>query len=749
MDRILGYVQPISVRPGADLEVNLSGNPSVIAPSVVRLHGPDTAEHEDAVVRRVLQTWGREPAVDIQPQPLRPGSYMHASMAGLGLPELGFSLWAMPTLHSGEPQTLMAGYTETMSWLLQLVDTRLRLSIAQGGASAPDGLANHSQSYAVDLELRATRNRWIRIVGGLAPGRGEFVIAAKVGSTRRATEWRHERARFSALPSGPMTRMALAAHAPGTGGPPEQFFNGRLDRPAIYGHIPTSNEIRLLEAGSDNFNADHPDARLAWDFSKEMDSHRVVEVRRGNHGHLANRPTRAVRSHDWEPGNQDFRVHPELWSAIHFHEDDLDDAGWATTYSIKVPPDTASGVYAVDLGGAASELLPFYVLPSGDPAQVLFLAPTNTYLAYGNEHLGEGERGQAHQKMMASPIELNETDGYVHAHPELGLSLYDRHSDGSGVTYASWRRPILNFHPDYRTWLNAGRRHFAADFYITGWLESLNIPFDVMTDADLHQEGVESLSPYSVVITGTHPEYPSTPELDALSAYVARGGNLMYLGGNGFYWVTAFSPDGTDVVECRRGFAAQRNWSSEPGEVHLSFTGEPGGAHIHLGRTPRSLVGVLSVAAGWGAAGGYRRGKDADDVTWAFDGVSPGVIGTNGLVLGGAAGDEVDSADYDAGTPPEARVLLTSTNLGPKYYPFLDAVLAVEPGQSGMENQAVRSDVVLIPGAGGSGSVFSAGSICWAGAMAWRGYSNDISRLTENVLMRFMATRDRPETTSE
>ena len=31
--------------------------------------------------------------------------------------------------------------------------------------------------------------------------------------------------------------------------------------------------------------------------------------------------------------------------------------------------------------------------------------------------------------------------------------------------------------------------------------------------------------------------------LDALQAYLDRGGRLMYLGGNGFYWRIAFHPE--------------------------------------------------------------------------------------------------------------------------------------------------------------------------------------------------------------
>jgi N,N-dimethylformamidase len=37
--------------------------------------------------------------------------------------------------------------------------------------------------------------------------------------------------------------------------------------------------------------------------------------------------------------------------------------------------------------------------------------------------------------------------------------------------------------------------------------------------------------------------------------------------------------------------------------------------------------------------------------------------------------------------------------------------------------------------------VFSVGSIAWTGALSHNGYDNDIARITENVLRRFLDVR--------
>ena len=70
------------------------------------------------------------------------------------------------------------------------------------------------------------------------------------------------------------------------------------------------------------------------------------------------------------------------------------------------------------------------------------------------------------------------------------------------------------------------------------WLEHRQVEVDVITDDDLHTRGAAALSPYRVILTGSHPEYTCTQMLDCLDSYLATGGRMVYLGGNGFYWVT-------------------------------------------------------------------------------------------------------------------------------------------------------------------------------------------------------------------
>ncbi|RXG84567.1 hypothetical protein EAS62_39615 [Bradyrhizobium zhanjiangense] len=418
---------------------------------------------------------------------------------------------------------------------------------------------------------------------------------------------------------------------------------------------------------------------------------------------------------------------------------------WKPSLELKIESEWRSGVYALRIhDGTDEDWVPFYVRPAAGVrrSKVLFLAPTNTYIAYGNEHRSyiEGEFS-----MKTGRVQLQDADKYVEAHPEVGLSLYDEHEDGAGVAYVSRLRPLLNFRPFHFNWLTDSYRNFAGDFYLLDWLEHHGIDYDVLTDEDLHVEGLTALKPYNVVITGSHPEYVSERMMDALQEYVDGGGKLMYLGANGFYWATSFHPDFPHVLEVRRGHSGARNYTSLPGEIVHAFTGEQGSLWRHRGRSSHRLTGIGSGAMGWAKAAPYKPSPQAKaaEHAWIFEGVMDDLIGTEGMMLGGAAGDEIDHTDYldGYGTPPETTVLGTTVGLTNHYQAFIEDLTYVFPGeQGGSENPLVRADMTWLATNGG-GAVFSVGSMCWIGCLPINGYKNAVSRVTLNVLNRFIKDR--------
>jgi N,N-dimethylformamidase len=363
-------------------------------------------------------------------------------------------------------------------------------------------------------------------------------------------------------------------------------------------------------------------------------------------------------------------------------------------------------------------------------------------MAYSNEQLVFGPT----ESIVGRFSVITPNDIYLYEHPELGLSTYDHHADGSGVCYVSRLRPIPNMRPHHR--LDGFVWGLSADLHLTDWMEACGFDYDVITDEDLHCEGAALLSPYKVVLTGTHPEYYSAAMLDGMEDYLAAGGRLMYLGGNGFYWITSFYPDKRHIIEVRKGEGGSRAWQALPGEYFHSTTGERGGLWRNRARPPQKLVGVGFAAQGFDSSSYYRRMPDSHDprVQFIFEGISRDeVIGDFGLAGGGAAGHEIDRYDLALGTPPNALLIASSEGHSDNIQRVVEDIFFSYPGTGGTQDPGVRSDIVYFTTAG-SGAVFSASSIAWCGSLAHNNYDNNVSRITANVLRRFASDQILEET---
>jgi N,N-dimethylformamidase len=527
------------------------------------------------------------------------------------------------------------------------------------------------------------------------------------------------------------------------------FFNGRLDRPAVYGRALSSSEVDQLATGLEPANL--PGVLASWDFGQAIDSARAVEVSgAGLEGRVVNVPLRGVKGHNWTGRYVNFADAPQEYGAIHFHDDDLEDAGWEVGHHLPIPAEWPSGVYAIRLRTDEFEdYVPFIVRPARGraTAQIALLVPTLTYLAYGNDHMptspgrlldGLGITMDEFLDQMATEYEA---DVFRYMVEHRLHSLYEFHSDGDPVAHATRLRPMPNLRPRYNK-PNIRFRYphlLSCDLYIVDWLEQKGFAYDTIDDESLHAEGVSLLAPYKVIMTGTHPEYWSHAMLTALRRYQAQGGRVMYLGGNGFYWVTSFDRERPHIVEIRRGFAGLRTWTSAPGECFHSTTGEFGGLWRFRGIPPQSVVGIgFGSACGLEPARPYRRTRASYDpaVAFIFEGVEGEVFGDAGLHMEGAAGWELDIVDRDLGTPPQTVVLAQSFGHTDAYQRAIEDLGEVDASQGGTKSPYVRADLTYCPGPNG-GATFSVGSISWCGSLSHNDYNNGVSRITENVLRAF------------
>jgi N,N-dimethylformamidase len=701
---IVGYSDVWSVAPGERIRFMVSSRHQRYSASIVRLfHGDPKLGGPGRKLQPIETTvdgeyHGRE-------QPYRLGSYGlvdPAPAVELG-PGFSLSAWVYPTTPGVGAQAIVTSRRndEARGWGLYLEET------------GDLGLRVDGETFRTHAPLRAFAWTFVRaeISGDVVRLEQRPLLRLPFDESVATVELAFGQAAPFPAP------LVLGGHMGAEG--PIGCFNGKLE------------SARLESAGR---------VVAEWDFAADIGTDAIRDVSGHDHdGRLVNMPIRAVTGRTWKGEEVDWRRAPDQYAAVFFHDDDLEDAGWDPSFELVVPDDLPSGVYAAWLrAGEDEEWIPFFVRPprGASSSSIALLMPTLSYLAYANEHAA-----------LTNPVAITDFDLRDYLQPEDHLAmdvpllgLYDKHRDGVGCCYSSRLRPVVNMRPHYHLPLVRSAHQFPADLHLVDWLHEKGFDVDVITDEDLHTEGVELLARYRVVLTGTHPEYWTTPMLNGLRDYLGSGGRFMYLGGNGFYWVTSIDPTRPHVIEVRRGRRGTGTWRGAPGEDYHSTTGEPGGLWRDRGRPPQQLVGVGMATQGFDGALPFERAEGSRDprASWIFDGVAEGLIGDAGLMMDGAGGLELDRLDHALGTPSHALLLALATGFSDSYQHVVEEVESSDSKQGGTVSPFVRGDMVFFELPDG-GAVFSASSISWCGSLSHNGYDNGVSRITENVLRRFAA----------
>ncbi|MFO1037096.1 MAG: DUF6605 domain-containing protein [Geminicoccaceae bacterium] len=741
MLKILGYADRFSVAPGETLRFMVSAYENQpYKASIVRLIHGDANPQGPGFKCQAVATIGAKQG---HRQEIRTGSSVtvpdNPALQVTGSFTVAAMVW--PTTPTKSRQGLIGHWDEAAEhgWLLEI--------------DAHGCLAFRSGSGRAAVQVGTTRpmlaRRWYLVAATFDAEDGEVTLVQRPLVPCAGIEDVAAMTFPCPLPGVPAGKPLVMG---GIGQQGTAHLNGKIDAPRLLDGTVAPERLEALFLRP--MPADLSSCiKGAWDFALAMETTRVEDT--GPHllhGSTHNLPTRAMKGWNWDGSEHCWWRAPDQYGAIHFHDDDLYDAGWEQSFAWTVPADLPSGVYAAHLDSGSAEdgtdedYVPFFVRPprtrSGRARPKLaFLAPTAAYMAYANDqnHI----EAQNAEMVIGRVTVYQPTDVFLYDHPELAKSLYDSHSDGSGVAYSSRLRPITNMRPKYSSWLGAsgsGLWQFNADTHVLDWMTThVGEPFDVITDEDLHAEGLALLEPYACIVTGTHPEYHSTRMWDAMKAWIDKGGRLMYLAANGWYWRIAFSPDMPGVIEVRRAEDGIRTWEAEPGEYWHSFSREYGGLWRRQGRPPQILTGIGFMAQGFDTCSYYRRKPESYDprFAWMWQGIEDELIGDFGLIGGGAAGLELDTVSWKLGTPPNTTVMASSENHSDLILLVNEEFGVVPPNLTGSQHPQVRADITFFDTAAG-GAVFSTGSIAWCGSLSWNDYDNNVSRLTANVLRRFL-----------
>jgi N,N-dimethylformamidase len=720
---ITGYLDPMSARQGESISVKVSAAfQGTYDVDTVRIISADPNPEGPGVLYEP-RDFGLKPTYRARSQNINIGSYavVPGNVYFTGEVML-FTVLVQPWLLKEETSVIASALdSEGVGWQLSTKQGKLVFSYQ----------AAESELYQVELSDALKYKIWHQVWAGYDVSKSRLILGVRDLKDEKVKSLSESRG-LAPLPDNiPLVFAARKTESIST-----DHFNGRLEDPAFY------NELYLEPGG-----LPHPDkapsgAILAWwDFAIGIDTQSIVDRGPfGLSGRLINIPYRGMSGARWSGNKMDWQKAPREYAAIHFHEDDLYDCGWETDFQITIPSDTPSGVYGVRLKkDDSADILPFYVLPNkiGPKNKICFLASTFTHQAYTNHARGncDAEMRTRMQEWGASPFNPDD-------YPIYGRSTYNFHPDGTGISISSRLRPALTVRPGYITFTDkagSGLRHFSADTHLLYWLEKRGISFDVVTDEDLDDEGSELLASYDTILTGSHPEYHTAKMLDSLQSYVDSGGNLVYLGGNGFYWKITRVPTLPGVIELRRAEGGIRAWSPKPGESHHQLDGGYGGLWRRNGRPPQKLVGVGFSAQGLFESSYYKRTRESydEDVSWIFDGVSEEKLGDYGFSGGGAAGFELDRADQELGSPSETVILAVSENHSDSFIAVPEELLThinTETGEN--PEDLVRAEIVYCPKPNG-GAIFSVGSICFCGSLNHNAGDNGVSKMLENVIRRF------------
>ena len=231
--------------------------------------------------------------------------------------------------------------------------------------------------------------------------------------------------------------------------------------------------------------------------------------------------------------------------------------------------------------------------------------------------------------------------------------------------------------------------------------------------------------------------------LDALEATSSSGGRLMYLGGNGFYWVTSIDPERPHADRGAPRAARDRHLASAPGRglpqrrpassagCGATAAARPSGSSASAWR-PRASIARCRIER--------QPGSFDPRAAFIFDGVGPtSRSATSASSWAAPAALEIDRLDHALGTPPHALVLATATASPTRTSTWSRRSSRATREQGGTVSPFVRGDMVFFETPERRRGLLG-GSIAWCGGALVRTATTTPSRGSRRTSAPFRGT---------
>jgi N,N-dimethylformamidase len=400
---IIGYVAPLSVRPGdrVDFMASAIGGGAYEADLVKVINGDSlTRYREQFRVDPVAAPFaGRYEGKE---QPLNLGSYVQVEASKVldGLESFTVSAWVFPTftpseyvppdLENPDPfypptlniaasiaeQTIVSRFDKVSGtgWALQF-DKEAHLQFVVGSG---DGILD-----TVKLDQATHDWDWAYVAASYDAGSRQVTVRLLEKPWSPGDKFTARNLQATGTLGKPLVQagpLRIAAVRAGAGAArarlekPGDVFNGRIQDVRLADRVLSATEV-------DQMSSEKVSGKLRsslvgdWDFAKGIGTAKIHDVSgKGNNGSVLNLPERAVRGVFWNGDTIKWTDNPDQYDAITFHADDLYDAEWQVDFSYTLPADLDSGIYAARLKqGDFVEYIPFFVAaPAGLQLSGLF-----------------------------------------------------------------------------------------------------------------------------------------------------------------------------------------------------------------------------------------------------------------------------------------------------------------------------------------------------------------------------------------